>query len=56
MADFSKDQGDFQNGAPNTAAPKTSGTPKTGFDEAPASAKAEFGPGPGVKGNRKVIK
>lgn len=56
MSDFNKDQGDVQGVGPNTAAPRTSGTPKTGFDEAPSGPNhAERGPGPGIKGNTKKI-
>lgn len=54
--DFGSGQGDVQGVGPNTAAPRTSGTPKTGFDEPAASTRAEHGPGPGVKGNTKKIK
>lgn len=55
MSDFSRKQGDIQGVGPGTAAPRTSGTPKTGFDEAPASRRAEFGPGEGIPGNKKKI-
>lgn len=54
--DFGSGKGDVQGVGPNTAAPRTSGTPKTGFDDAGSNKVADFGPGPGVKGNRKVIK
>lgn len=55
MGDFSRDQGDIQGVGPNTKAPSESGTPKTGFSEAPKSDKADFGPGPGVPPNSKRI-
>lgn len=56
MADFSRDQGDFQNVGPTTKAPKGStGAPKTGFSEAPKSKHADFGPGEGIQpSNRKI--
>lgn len=57
MADFSKDRGDVQGTSANSTPPKHSGTPKTGFTEAPEGPnRSDFGPGPGVKGNTKKIK
>ena len=57
MADFNKDQGDVQGVGPNTAAPRESGTPTTGFTEAPVydGDAADATQGPGIPANRRVI-
>ena len=55
--DFSSDQGDVQGVAPNTKAPMTSDAPEVGFSN-PGNGqreRAEFGPGPGLRGNTKKI-
>lgn len=53
--DFSSDTGGVQGVAPNTAAPRTSDTPVTGFDSAPMSHRAGTGPGEGIQPNTKKI-
>lgn len=55
MSDFSRDQGDIQGVGPGTKAPMTSGVPKTGFTEAPASKRADHGPGEGIPANPRKI-
>ena len=58
MADFKTNQGGTQSSSALSAAPcDDSKTPKTGFDEAPLGAGAEFGaPGPGVGNTRAGIR
>lgn len=58
MADFSTDKGDVQGVGPNTAAPRESGVPATGFTEAPAfdGDAADATQGPGIPANRRVIR
>lgn len=53
--DYGKNQGGVQSSTSTEFDPIESGTPKTGFQEAPASACGEKGPGPGVPGNTKKI-
>lgn len=56
MADFSKKQGGVQGVGPNTKAPSESGTPVTGFTEAPHSEREASGPGEGIPANTRKIK
>lgn len=57
MADFSKDQGDIQGVGPNTTAPRESGTPTTGFTEAPEGGPCNDGTqGAGIPANTRKIR
>lgn len=56
MADFNRSQGDFAPVEPTTKAPMKSGTPKTGFTEAPLSKLGETGPGEGIPGSKSKIR
>jgi hypothetical protein len=53
--DFSSDQGGIQSSSSTEFDPIESGTPKTGFSEAPKGEVAEFGAGPGVGNSRRGI-
>ena len=58
MADFNTNKGDVQGVGPNTMAPQESGTPVTGFTEAPVydGDAADATQGPGIPANRNVIR
>lgn len=51
MSDFSTSQGPIDSGVSTERSPKESGTPKTGFDQAPAGERPTGGPGPGIGAN-----
>ena len=53
--DFGSGQGGVQTSTSTEFDPQSSGTPKTGFQEAPKGACAPKGPGPGVPANKKTI-
>ena len=53
--DFSSDQGGIQSSTSTEFSPKESGTPTTGFTEAPASERPTGGPGPGIGNTRRGI-
>lgn len=50
--DFGHDQGGIQSSTSTEFDPIESGTPKTGFSEAPKTKLAEFGPGAGIGNTR----
>ena len=54
--DFSSNQGGIQPSTATGRDPKESGTPKTGFTEAPKGELAGKGPGPGVGNTRGGIR
>lgn len=53
--DYGSGQGNVQKSTATEFDPKSSGTPKTGFQEAPKSQELRGGPGPGVPANSKKI-
>ena len=54
--DFGSGQGGVQKSDATARGPKQSGTPKTGFQQAPKGQELRGGPGPGKPGNTKKIR
>lgn len=53
--DFGSGKGGVQKSSSTERTPKQSGTPKTGFSQAPKGEELRGGPGPGKRGGGKKI-